>query len=235
MQSTKALSRIASIAFILAFLSDLAVDAVGKSWSFDFVNMLWWGILVSMAIFLLLNKRNLAFLIISGINVARILYNTRYFWSVFSNYSAVNKLFIVCNILSAIVFFIIFLVGMKVTPNSKKAINVLWFIPALILAVRYLPIWLSRDYSSIKTVDAIISISCQAFHILAFLFSSQWLKSMMQDEKENAPVSLSNDTIREPIPTLGGADKLLQYKELLDSGIITQEEFNEKKKQVLGL
>lgn len=31
------------------------------------------------------------------------------------------------------------------------------------------------------------------------------------------------------------ADELKKFKELLDSGIITQEEFNEKKKQLLGL
>jgi hypothetical protein len=36
-------------------------------------------------------------------------------------------------------------------------------------------------------------------------------------------------------PVIGGADKLKMYKELLDSGIITQEEFDAKKKQVLGL
>ena len=34
---------------------------------------------------------------------------------------------------------------------------------------------------------------------------------------------------------IGGADKLKQYKELLDSGTITQEEFDAKKKQILGL
>ena len=31
------------------------------------------------------------------------------------------------------------------------------------------------------------------------------------------------------------ADELKKYKELLDSGVITQEEFEEKKKQLLGL
>lgn len=34
---------------------------------------------------------------------------------------------------------------------------------------------------------------------------------------------------------IGGADELKKYKELLDSGIITQEEFEAKKKQLLGL
>jgi hypothetical protein len=31
----------------------------------------------------------------------------------------------------------------------------------------------------------------------------------------------------------GGADKLKMYKELLDSGAITKEEFEEKKKQII--
>ena len=35
--------------------------------------------------------------------------------------------------------------------------------------------------------------------------------------------------------TLSAADELKKYKELLDSGIITQEEFDAKKKQLLGL
>lgn len=36
--------------------------------------------------------------------------------------------------------------------------------------------------------------------------------------------------VQEPDP-----DKLLKYKELLDAGVITEEEFEEKKKQLLGL
>ena len=32
-----------------------------------------------------------------------------------------------------------------------------------------------------------------------------------------------------------GADELKKYKELLDNGVITQEEFDAKKKQILGL
>lgn len=37
------------------------------------------------------------------------------------------------------------------------------------------------------------------------------------------------------VATLSPADELLKMKELLDAGIITQEEFNAKKKQLLGL
>jgi uncharacterized membrane protein len=35
--------------------------------------------------------------------------------------------------------------------------------------------------------------------------------------------------------SLSGADEILKYKQLLDNGIITQEEFNSKKKDILGL
>lgn len=34
---------------------------------------------------------------------------------------------------------------------------------------------------------------------------------------------------------MSSAAELKQYKELLDSGVITQEEFDAKKKQLLGL
>ena len=39
----------------------------------------------------------------------------------------------------------------------------------------------------------------------------------------------------EPVAKISDADELKKYKELLDSGIITQEEFDQKKKQILGL
>ena len=38
-----------------------------------------------------------------------------------------------------------------------------------------------------------------------------------------------------PSPALSNADELKKYKDLLDMGAITQEEFDEKKKQLLGL
>lgn len=42
-------------------------------------------------------------------------------------------------------------------------------------------------------------------------------------------------TTTAPTPSVSPADELKKYKELLDSGILTQEEFDTKKKQLLGL
>ena len=49
-----------------------------------------------------------------------------------------------------------------------------------------------------------------------------------QEQTRNAPVTA-------PVVTMSNADELKKYKELLDTGIITQEEFDAKKKQLLGL
>ena len=37
------------------------------------------------------------------------------------------------------------------------------------------------------------------------------------------------------ITNTSGADEILKYKQLLDMGVISQEEFDAKKKQLLGL
>ena len=230
MKNAKTLSIIASAAYIIAFSLDIIIV---RSFSLEFDNLLWWGFLISMAILLLMNNRSIAFAIISGINVLRILYNTLYNWLYDWRYnlSAMGILLDLCIIVSAIALFDLFLVGIKTTDGSKKLISGLWFMPGLLLSVCYLYDWFRLFSVQIYLWAQVFS---QAFHILALLFSGLWLKTIMQETKDDAPAPLSNERIKDSIPTLGGADKLLQYKELLDSGIITQEEFDEKKRQVLG-
>ena len=52
-----------------------------------------------------------------------------------------------------------------------------------------------------------------------------------RQEKAKAPAASPAQTVVNPT----SADELKKYKELLDSGVITQEEFDAKKKQLLGL
>ncbi len=56
-----------------------------------------------------------------------------------------------------------------------------------------------------------------------------YLMNMIEKNKSENPVASSNDN------HLSNADELKKYKDLLDSGVITQEEFDAKKKQLLGL
>ena len=50
------------------------------------------------------------------------------------------------------------------------------------------------------------------------------------EKKESKPIEIIKET-----QNLSNADELKKYKELLDAGIITQEEFDTKKEQLLGL
>lgn len=53
-------------------------------------------------------------------------------------------------------------------------------------------------------------------------------------ERQNNQDSLHTTTIKQEVPQ-SNADEIKKYKELFDSGVITQEEFDAKKKQLLGL
>ena len=57
------------------------------------------------------------------------------------------------------------------------------------------------------------------------------IRSLLVDRQQK-PVATT--TIKQEIPQ-SNADELKKYKELLDGGVITQEEFDKKKKQLLGL
>ena len=54
--------------------------------------------------------------------------------------------------------------------------------------------------------------------------------SITEEEVEN--LSKTQDTKQ---TNISQADELKKFKELLDNGVITQEEFDAKKKQLLGL
>lgn len=57
----------------------------------------------------------------------------------------------------------------------------------------------------------------------------EYIVSRIEEEKEKK--NKNNETST----STSSADEILKYKNLLDSGIITQEEFDAKKKQLLGL
>jgi hypothetical protein len=48
-----------------------------------------------------------------------------------------------------------------------------------------------------------------------------------KNQKESTPAQVS--------PAVSSADELKKFKELFDGGVITQEEFDAKKKELLGL
>ncbi|MGG1152787.1 SHOCT domain-containing protein [Bacillus wiedmannii] len=60
-------------------------------------------------------------------------------------------------------------------------------------------------------------------------------QKMADEIKEYIEGFLANKSNPQVAATVSGADEILKYKELFDQGIITEEEFQAKKKQLLGI
>ena len=61
------------------------------------------------------------------------------------------------------------------------------------------------------------------------------ISNLLIERQQNKNVSSAASTPSSAPAGADTADQLMKYKELLDSGVITQEEFDAKKKQLLGL
>ena len=94
-------------------------------------------------------------------------------------------------------------------------------------------------------LDSISAVGTSSFSGLAVSTASGSLKFTMLKNRDELHETISNllvlrqdkvasATIKPEIPQ-SNADELKKYKDLLDSGIITQEEFDAKKKQLLGM
>lgn len=60
-------------------------------------------------------------------------------------------------------------------------------------------------------------------------------KLKLIDNSENMKAVSAKGTDNAASTPISAADELMKYKNLLDSGAITQEEYESKKKQLLGL
>ncbi|MBJ8090218.1 SHOCT domain-containing protein [Bacillus cereus] len=60
-------------------------------------------------------------------------------------------------------------------------------------------------------------------------------QKMAEEIKEYIESMLVNKSRPQVAASVSGADEILKYKELLDQGVITEEEFRAKKKQLLGI
>jgi len=61
------------------------------------------------------------------------------------------------------------------------------------------------------------------------------LKNLLEKKIHEAKTGAKTIKVEGGGPALSTADELLKFKQMLDAGIITQDEFDTKKKQLLGL
>lgn len=118
------------------------------------------------------------------------------------------------------------------TLKNIAIVQKIWFISGAALLLGYMLDWINYEYH-LYFSSIWYAILFPLFAIGGFVLLGLWIKEHdfipVKNETENADSSQPFDTV------IGGADKLKVYKELFDAGIITQEEFDEKKKKVFDL
>lgn len=131
----------------------------------------------------------------------------------------------------------------NVMPLLNKYINItkiLSFIPAILIVISFIVdvIQTSNWYSS-NGMDFRMSdlgfdvIIVNLLLIIGYLFAGLWLSNFEFGKAKN---TTTTTTQYQPVQQkkTSDADKLLTYKRLLDNGSITQEEFEQKKSEVLN-
>ena len=87
--------------------------------------------------------------------------------------------------------------------------------------------------SSMKGIDVTTASGAIKFKFILNRDELHKAISKLLVERQSKPTAATT-TIKQEIPQ-SNADELKKYKDLLDNGVITQEEFDAKKKQLLGL
>ena len=164
-------------------------------------------------------------------------------------------LFLVIYLFSAII------AGAKEKARSLRIIPVIVLALSFVLLFFYAIIaWLTYQYVMLSGLLLLIVLSLLSYALTAFAFYSTAVWCVYPNGKPvGAPRAASQPPYAPPQgtpapggprmttgasqqapqrpagPIPGAAEELKQYKELLDMGAITQEEYDQKKKQLLGL
>lgn len=154
-----------------------------------------------------------------------------------------NKFIFIALIVLFIVNVVICLISI-ISKNTKKD-NILHIIvPILSLIIIFVSVAGMQDVSIsnislftepdvmdavVRGIEPLFYITCGLL-LLVVILSFIKRSSLIISKNVEQPQQVINN-----IQETSNADELKKYKDLLDSGVITQEEFDQKKKQLLGL
>lgn len=214
--------------YALYNIIDQIIDASNSDYvTITAVNVIFWIPAIGMATTLFMKNKK-AVVAAAGVNA---LLGAYYFISYFSLWN----LFAFLAYASVVVFVVLTIKG---NDDVKK----IWFVPAAVLLLGCVIGWIRGGYFEyLSTAYVWKSMLVSSVEIVALLFVGMWVKEVVAPA-EVSPVNecatfnpQSINSTSASSSAIGGADKLKMYKDLLDTGTITQEEFDAKKKQILGL
>lgn len=188
-------------------------------------NILFWIGMLGMAVALFMKNQKIV-IAAAGVNA---LLGAYYIVSYFSLWN-------LCDFLAyaSVVVFV------ALTLKGNDVVKKIWFVPAAVLLLGCVIGWITGGYFEFLSA-AWKSMLVSIVEIVALLFVGMWVKEVVAPA-EASPVNeyatfnpQSINSTPASSSAIGGADKLKMYMDLLESGTITQEEFDAKKKQILGL
>lgn len=182
------------------------------------------GIIVAFSVFLYLGKINIGFMVVAGIYALLVIEKVILYISLYYVIQCSARILIFVAILLAI--------------NKSLELKSICFVSAPLLLFATICFWIEQNYFG-KFDIVWLSMLQQLMEIVGLLFIGFWLN----EEAKTFPFAPNTYTFaKQQLPNsnaassvIGGADKLKTFKELLDSGTITQEEFDAKKKEILNL
>jgi hypothetical protein len=196
----------------------------------DTFSMIFWLAIILMAIALFVRNEKMV-IVAAAVNIL--------WWGNFvisgircsgKKYFSVYNIYITMSIFAYLALIVILLLAL----NGNVVVRKIWFIAAVLIFIGYLIDWIYWGYFS-QISTCWISMLHNIEEIAGLFFIGLWVKNdVLTSAIETKTVSkqaISSNVA--PAEIFGGADKLKMYKELLDSGAITKEEFEEKKKQII--
>lgn len=123
----------------------------------------------------------------------------------------------------------------NVVPSLNKYINItkiLSFIPAILIVISFIVDVIPSNGMDFRMSDLSSSFIIRTLLlIIGYLSAGLWLSNFEFGKAKNTTSATQYQPVQQK--KTSDADKLLTYKKLLDNGSITQEEFEQKKSEVL--
>ena len=155
-------------------------------------------------------------------------YNESQIGSLYRIYIIVGHSLIILGILILLIFLALCKCELIVTENNVKG-------KALFGKEIVLPLYKVSSYSTIKFLSIICVATASGITKFALIQNYKEIGKVLTQQINERQENIVQTTISNYTPQPSAMDDLKKLKDLLDAGIITQEEFDAKKKQLLGL
>ena len=227
--NAKTIACIAAICYILygiTILIDWVIPSFRRQeYLMAFMPIVFFGGLIGLAVAHMLGNKKAA-VIAAGVTVLYWVYRlTIWFcaWNIF-------------GFLAAVLLVLLFVFALKGNDIVKK----LWFAPAVFMLayhiINIIQINEIIDFSYYFSVRLLLRVCFPLFVIIAgLILTGLWLKNGSSESEATTAAMNSQAISRTSVysSAVSVADKLKTYKDLLDCGAITEEEFKAKKSELL--